>query len=65
MTNTKQRVTEAIMISINPLIEEITEALQDYEFLRDHFVAKGECFTLPNGDCLGNQCIHQVKGKDG
>ncbi len=58
---THERVTQAIHECMKPIIDELAQVIEGLEYLRDHFIPVGQCFTLPNGECLGNRCMHDAR----
>lgn len=39
---------------------ELCEARETIKYLVLTFVGRGQCYTLPNGDCIGVECIHSL-----
>jgi len=39
-------------------VEQLREALGEYRWALDRLIPKGQCWTVPNGSCVGHGCIH-------
>lgn len=57
----QEQVDEAFVEMTKNLREDLTEALENLVYVRDFFIQRGHCFTLPDGSCMGNRCEHDPR----